>query len=112
MPQFRILDKMDFVKTMAVFLILFVFIAVVCFAAVFVIAYTRCMTIALTNRKVYDDLRHLGASNDYLRRSVRGQVKRVFLVPALAGTGLIYGVYRLTLAQVCRALDIHRRSQA
>ena len=150
MPAFRILDKMDFVKTMAVFLILFVFIAVVCFAAVFVIAYTRCMTIALTNRKVYDDLRHLGASNDYLRRSVRGQVKRVFLVPALAGTGLIYGfyvmimyfngspagityseaagllavlaviaavsalmygVYRLTLAQVCRALDIHRRSQ-
>lgn len=93
MPEFRILDKMDFVKTMAVFLILFVFIAVVCFSAVFVIAYTRCMTIALTNAKVYDDLRHLGASNAYLRRSVRGQVKRVFLVPALAGTGLIYAFY-------------------
>ena len=147
MPQFRVMDKADFVKTMAVFLILFVFVAVVCFSAVFVIAYTRCMTIALTNRKVYDDLRHLGASNAYLRRSVRGQVKRVFLVPALAGTGLIYafyvmimyfngsplgitssetagllvalaviatvsalmyGVYRLTLAQVCRALEIRR----
>ena len=145
MPEFRILDKMDFVKTLAVFLILFVFIAVVCFSAVFVIAYTRCMTIALTSAKVYDDLRRLGASNAYLRRSVRGQVKRVFLVPALVGTGLIYafyvmimyfngspagithseaagllaalaviaavsallyGVYRLTLAQVCRALDI------
>lgn len=148
MPQFRVLDKTDFVRTMAVFLILFVFIAVVCFSAVFVIAYTRCMTIALTNAKVYDDLRHLGASNAWLRRSVRGQVKRVFLVPALAGTGLIYafyvmimyfngspagitpseaagllaalaviaavsalmvGVYRLTLAQVCRALGIRRR---
>ena len=147
MPQFRVMDKADFVKTMAVFLILFVFIAVVCFSAVFVIAYTRCMTIALTNRKVYDDLRHLGASNAYLRRSVRGQVKRVFLAPALTGTALIYafyvmimyfngsplgitpseaagllmalavvgavsalmyGVYRLTLAQVCRALDIRR----
>ena len=109
------------------------------------IAYTRCLTIALTNRKVYDDLRHLGASNAYLRRSVRGQVKRVFLTPALVGTGLIYafyvmimyfngsppgftyseaagllvvllviaavsalmyGVYRLTLARVCRALEI------
>lgn len=93
MPEFRILDKMDFVKTMAVFLILFVFIAVVCFAAVFVIAYTRCMTIALTNAKVYDDLRRLGASNAWLRRSVRGQVKRVFLTPALAGTGLIYAFY-------------------
>lgn len=147
MPQFRVLDKTDFVRTMAVFLILFVFIAVVCFSAVFVIAYTRCMTIALTNAKVYDDLRRLGASSAYLRRSVRGQVKRVFLVPALVGTGLIYafyvmimyfngrpagithseaagllaalaviaavsallyGVYRLTLAQVCRALDIRR----
>ena len=147
MPQFRVLDKQDFVKTVAVFLILFVFVAVVCFSAVFVIAYTRCMTIALTGAKVYDDLRHLGASNAYLRRSVRGQVKRVFLVPALAGTGLIYafyvmimyfngsplgitpseaagllmalaviaavsalmyGVYRLTLAQVCRALKIRR----
>lgn len=147
MPQFRVLDKQDFVKTMAVFLILFVFVAVVCFSAVFVIAYTRCMTIALTGAKVYDDLRHLGASNAWLRRSVRGQVKRVFLVPALAGTGLIYafyvmvmyfngsplgitpseaagllmvlavvaavsalmyGVYRLTLAQVCRALEIRR----
>ena len=69
MPAFRILDRTDFVKTMAVFLILFVFVAVVCFAAVFVIAYTRCMTIALTNRKVYDDLRHLGASNAYLAPS-------------------------------------------
>ncbi len=145
MPKFRVLDKADFVKTVAVFLILFVFVAVVCFSAVFVIAYTRCLTIALTNRKVYDDLRHLGASNAYLRRSVRGQVKRVFLTPALVGTGLIYafyvmimyfngsppgityseaagllvvllviaavsalmyGVYRLTLARVCRALEI------
>lgn len=97
MPQFRVLDKADFVRTMAVFLILFVFIAVVCFSAVFVIAYTRCMTIALTGAKVYDDLRRLGASNAYLRRSVRGQVKRVFLVPALAGTGMIYAFYVLIL---------------
>lgn len=147
MPEFRVMDKADFVKTMAVFLILFVFIAVVCFSAVFVIAYTRCMTIALTGAGVYDDLRRLGASNAYLRRSVRGQVKRVFLTPALAGTGLIYAfyvmvlyfngspagitpseaagllaalaviaavsallyaVYRLTLAQVCRTLGVRR----
>lgn len=97
MPQFRVLDKADFVKTMAVFLILFVFIAVVCFSAVFVIAYTRCMTIALTGAKVYDDLRRLGASNAWLRRSVRGQVKRVFLVPALVGTALIYAFYILIM---------------
>ena len=32
-----------------------------------VILFTRCMTIAMTNARVYDDLRHLGASNAFLR---------------------------------------------
>ena len=97
MPQFRILDQNDFTTTMAVFLMLFIFIAVVCFAAVIVIAFTRCMTIALVNARVYDDLRHLGASNAYLFRSVRGQVSRVFLVPVLVGTGLIWIFYMMIM---------------
>ena len=37
MPSFRVLDRADFVTTMAVFLMLFLFIAIVCFAAVLVI---------------------------------------------------------------------------
>ena len=97
MPQFRVLDKADFVRTTAVFLILFIFIAIICFAAVFVIAFTRCMTIALTNKQVYDDMRKLGAPNAYLYASVRGQVSKVFLVPALTGTGLIYGFYAMIM---------------
>ena len=79
--QIPALDRADFVKTTAVFLMLFIFISIVCMTAVIVIAYTRCMTIALINRQVYDDLRHLGASRAYLRHSVREQVKRVFFVP-------------------------------
>ena len=93
MPQFRVLDQNDFVTTMAVFLMLFIFIALICFAAVIVIAFTRCMTIALTNRRVYDDLRHLGAPNAYLFRSVKGQVSKVFLVPAMVGTAIISAFY-------------------
>ena len=97
MPQFRVLDKADFVKTVAVFIMLFVFIAIVCFAAVFVIAYTRCMTIALNNRQVYEDLGKLGASRAYLYASVKGQVSRVFTVPAITGTGAIYAFYAMIL---------------
>ncbi len=93
MPQFRVLDKADFVKTVAVYLMLFVFVAIVCFSAVMVIAYTRCMTIALTNRQVYEDLRRLGAPGKYLYRSVRGQVKRVFFTPIFTGTLIIYVFY-------------------
>lgn len=65
MPHFRVLDQNDFTKTVAVFLMLFAFVAIVCFAAVLVIAYTRCVTIALNSRQVYDDLRRLGASPRY-----------------------------------------------
>ena len=97
MPQFRVLDQNDFVTTMAVFLMLFVFIALICFAAVIVIAFTRCMTIALLNRRVYDDLRHLGAPNTCLFRSVQGQVSRVFLVPAVVGTAVIFAFYTMIL---------------
>ena len=97
MPEFRALDKADSIKTIAVFMMLFVFIAIVCFAAVIVIAFTRCMTIAVINARVYDDLRHLGASNAYLYQSVRGQINRVFLVPAIVGTTLIYAFYMMIM---------------
>ena len=97
MPQFRVLDQNDFVTTMAVFLMLFVFIALICFAAVIVIAFTRCMTIAVTNARVYDDLRHLGAPNAYLFQTVRGQISRVFLVPAVVGTTVISAFYGMIL---------------
>lgn len=97
MPQFRVLDRNDFVTTMAVFLILFIFIALICFAAILVISFTRCMTIALTNARVYDDLRHLGAPRSYLFRSVKGQVSKVFLVPAIVGTAVISAFYVMIL---------------
>ena len=97
MPQFRILDRNDFVTTMAVFLVLFIFIALICFAAVVVIAFTRCATIAITNARVYDDLRRLGAPRDYLFRSARGQVSRVFLVPAVVGTAVMAVFYTMIM---------------
>lgn len=96
-PQFRVLDRSDFVANFAVFLMLFVFIAIICFAAVLVIGFTRCMTIAIYNRQVYDDLRHLGASQNYLYRSVREQISKVFGVPAVVGTVLIYTLYSIIM---------------
>lgn len=97
MPQFRVLDKADFVKNTAVFLMLFVFIAIVCFAAVIVIAYTRSLTIGLTNAQVYDDLRHLGATNGYMLHTIKGQISKVFFVPIATGTAIIYAFYLMIM---------------
>lgn len=97
MPQFRALDKADFVRTLAVFLMLFLFISTVCFAAAAVIGFVRSLTIALENRRVYGDLRRLGASADWMRRSARSQVRRVFTVPTAAGIGLMYAFYGMIM---------------
>ena len=97
MPQFRILDKIEFVKTMAVFLILFVFVAIICFAAVMVILFTRSMTIAITNRQVYEDLGKLGASKAYLYDTVKKQISRIFVAPIATGTALISMFYTMIL---------------
>jgi len=96
-PQFRVLDRNDFLATYAVYLMLFAFIAIVCFAAVLVIGYTRCLTIAINNRQVYEDLRHLGTPPRYLYRSVRGQISKVFGVPGFVGTLLIYIFYSMIM---------------
>lgn len=93
MPMFRVLDKADFTKTTAVFMTIFILIAIICMAAVIVIAYTRCMTIAINSVRVYEDLKCLGAGKQYLRRSVKSQVMKVYLVPGIVGTGLIYLLY-------------------
>lgn len=92
-PQFRVLDRNDFISNFAVFLMLFVFIAIICFASVLVIGFTRCMTIAINNRQVYVDLKHLGAGPNYLYHSVRGQISRVFGVPAVVGVVMSYSLY-------------------
>ncbi len=97
MPTFRVMNDVEALQTYAVFMMIFVFIAIVCFAAVFVIAYTRCLTIALFNRRVYDDLRHLGAPPAYLLHSATSQVRRVFLVPSVIGTAIITGFYLLIM---------------
>lgn len=97
MPKFRILDQADFVTNMAVFLLLFIFVAILCFSAVVVILFTRSMTLVITNAWVYDDLRKLGASNAYLRQTARDQISRVFKAPILVGTLLIFAFYTLIL---------------
>lgn len=97
MPQIRVLDKNDFVRTYAVFLMMFLFISIICILAAVIISYTRCMTIALNNRYVFDDLKRLGASPEFLVKEVKSQSKNVFAVPAGVGMGAMFLLYGLIM---------------
>ena len=97
MPKSRMLDRSDFLRSYAVFLMMFLFIAIICILAAVIISYTRCMTIAINNRYVFDDLRRLGASPTFLRREVKSQAGIVFKVPSLVGMGAMYLLYVLLM---------------
>lgn len=96
-PAFRIMESVDALEQMAVFVTVFLYVAIVCYLSVVLIGYTRCNSIALNNRQVYEDLRRLGAGREYLFRAVRGQVSRVYLVPAIVGTIAIYALFSMIL---------------
>jgi putative ABC transport system permease protein len=92
-PMFRIMELQDIYRTLSVFLMLFIFIALICFAATFVIAYTRCITVAMYNRQMYADLKYLGAGKTYLYNCAKSQILKVFKMPVLIGTSLIFILY-------------------
>lgn len=93
MPKIRILDQNDFLQNFSVFLMMFLFIAIICFTAALIICYTRCQTIALNNRYVFDDLKRLGASPQFLVREVKNQCGKVFTVPAMVGMAAMFILY-------------------
>ena len=96
-PRFRILDQNDFLVMMAVFFMMFLFIFIVCLTTALVVCYTRCQTIALNNRYIFDDLRKLGASPDFMGKEVCSQCSNVFRIPALVGTGAMYLLFAMIL---------------
>lgn len=97
MPKCRILDRTDFTRTFSVFLMMFLFIAIICSLAAMIISYTRCMTITMNNRYVFDDLERLGASPAFLQKEIRAQAAPVFKIPSLAGMTGIYFLYALLM---------------
>ncbi len=97
MPKFRILDEQDFLRTYSVFLMMFLFIFIICITAACVIAYMRCQTIALNNRYIFDDLKKLGAPPAFLKKEVQMQCRSVFQVPAIVGIGAMFGLYCLMM---------------
>lgn len=97
MPKFRSLSMNDFMNTFAVYLMTFLFIFIVCVTTACVICYTRCQTIALNNRYIFDDLKRLGASPSFLNREVQVQCKRVFHTPAVVGMILMFLLYSMIM---------------
>ena len=90
-PAMKVLVKNTFFQSVAVFFLVFIFVAIICLAAVGVISYTRSITIGLSNQQLFEDLRRLGANNHYIRKCVVSQLNKLFILPTVLASILIYG---------------------
>ena len=97
MPSFRILSQNDYLRSMAVMFMMFLFIFIVCMITALVVCYTRCQSIVLNNRYIFDDLKKLGASPAFLDREVCSQCGNVFKVPSLVGTTAMFLLFSMIL---------------
>lgn len=97
MPSFRILNQNDYLRNMAVMFMMFLFIFIVCMITALVVCHTRCQSIALNNRYIFDDLKKLGASPAFLDKEVRSQCANVFKMPALVGTTAMFLLFAMIL---------------
>lgn len=98
-PAFRILDIKNGFLTFAIFYMLFIYVTVICLAAVGIISYTRSITVAVNNQKVFEDVKKLGANNVYLEQILQSQIKKVFVLPTIMGCLIMLVWFPLILWQ-------------
>lgn len=78
MKEFALISK-------AIYLLLFIYIAIICLISESIIAYTRSRSIALSSKQTFEDLRKLGADSEYIEKLNTFQIKKVYFLPTLVG---------------------------
>lgn len=96
-PYFKIIFKKSMILQYAVQYLLFSYVAVVMLASVAIIGYTRSQSIGHRNRQVFEDIRKLGGNNSYLVQCIRGQLKKIYFLPTIVGSGTIY-IYQVLIS--------------
>lgn len=95
-PYITLYIENTFLRSAVVYFLLFSYVALICLVAVGVIAYTRAITIGLNCNKLFMDLRKLGANNAYIERCVNSQLSKIFILPTIIGSILMY-IFKLIM---------------
>lgn len=95
-PFSKILMKAEAMEMVAVFVLLSIYISVIALAAAGVMSYIRSITIAMDNRRLFDDLRKLGADDAYEENVIKVQLRKIFAYPVASGCAVV-GIFSLLL---------------
>lgn len=95
-PTVLPLERENAAMRRAIFLLLFVYIAIICLASESIILYTRSQNVALKNSQIFKDLEKLGANKKYLRRLLKSQISKCFVLPTVMGCLLMF-IYEILI---------------
>lgn len=98
-PNFVYLNAANQFLSYAVFFMMLMYVAVICLASAGIISYTRSQSIGISSQQVFEDVGKLGANNDYVRKLLKVQVKKVFVLPTIVGCIGMYCFEMLLLYQ-------------
>ena len=95
-PFSKVLLQADAMEMVAVFVLLGIYLSVISLTAAGIMSYIRSVTIAMDNRRLFEDLKKLGADDAYEERVIKVQLRKIFAYPVAAGCTIV-GVFSLFL---------------
>lgn len=95
-PFSKILMQADAMEMVAVFVLLSLYISIISLTAAGIMSYIRSITIAMDNRRLFENLKKLGADNAYEERVIKVQLRKIFAYPVAAGC-MVVGIFSLFL---------------
>ena len=90
-PLIQPLEMQQLILGYAIRFLLFIYVAVICFAAVGIMGYTRSQNVGIRNAQVFEDIKRLGADNQYRMELLKKQVGKVYILPTVVGVLLALG---------------------
>ena len=99
-PKFKILDYNDTVVQYAVYVLLFVFIALLGFISVSMIFYVKSISSVWDDKKIYQNISFLGAKNKYIKACITKVIAVLFTLPTVLGAISAYSLILLIIGEL------------
>jgi len=96
-PLLEQINKQDAFKVYAVYYMLLIYISIICLISVIIISYTRGITIGLESKDLFQNLKKLGANEDYINKCLKRQLSKVFIYPCIVGSALTFTLFCMIL---------------
>lgn len=96
-PFFKIMMIQNTLRNYAVFFMLFIYVVIVALTSSWLIAYTRCITMGMHDKYVFETLEKLGASEAFRMKELKKQISAIYRLPTIIGLVVVYFLFVLIL---------------